>query len=91
MAVPEFKGWAGFLSREPPGDIRTQLLLAQLLAFAHNWTQRKGSRPKRPIDFMPWLKADPGPSKSELKQIDANKAQVAEMRKRLLAQRSELK
>ena len=97
MALPEYVGWARFLTEHPPGDVRTQLLLATLCAMVYNALGAKGAKGKQPQDYMPWLSAtgvksaEAAAVKGEAaKQAEINRRQVAELQARLRAERESL-
>ena len=56
MSIPEYAGWARYACENPPGDVRTQALLAGLLAMVANLGKGKKDKPAGPLDFAPWLK-----------------------------------
>ena len=93
MALPEYAGWARFLTEHPPGDVRTQLLLATLCSLVFNALRKKGAKAKQPQDYMPWLaagKAAAAVDGEAAKQAAINRKQVAELQARLRAERESL-
>ena len=86
MAVLEYQGWASFLSKNPPGDIRLQFLIAQLCAMVSNvGKDAKKDKLASPLDFAYWLK-DISKDTDEQKQIAENKQAVLRRREQLREQ-----
>ena len=57
MSPNEYFGWHNHVSRYPPGDYLTQILLAHLCAITTNANtdSKKVLRPASLFDFAPWL------------------------------------
>ena len=86
MALPEYRGWSRFVCENPPGDVRTQALLGQLCALISNALRKKGDKPLRATDFMPWIdRGERGPAVE--RQAEINREQARELRDKLRLER----
>jgi hypothetical protein len=58
MNSREFSEWMAYYGIEPWGEERGDLRVAMLTSLTANINRRKGSKPLRPVDFMPYHERD---------------------------------
>lgn len=79
MDVEEFLTWAAYYTIEPPGEFRSDVHVAMLMAQQYNLNRGKTKPVKKPMDFLPQWYRMPKPEQSPEMMLRAAQAQFLSM------------